>query len=176
MEVLQVTSELELMLDLYRQVKPKRVLEIGSWDGGTLKEWLTQHKPDVVVAVDLEHRNREAYEGWRHPDTILYLYDGQSQEASQIAAMGSHAPYDWVFIDGDHGHDAVAEDVANCLPLVRPGGMMLLHDIVEAVGYEKTGPRRVFESLRGTHELTEIETEPNDYPPDSAHGIGVVQL
>lgn len=52
MEVLQIQSELAQVLELYRDRRPKRVLEIGTWQGGTLREWMSGD-PDLVVSVDL---------------------------------------------------------------------------------------------------------------------------
>ena len=175
MEVLQIPSELARMLDLYRERKPKRVLEIGVWDGGTLKEWLTQTTPEVVVAVDLDHKNRQAYLEWRHENTSLYWYAGISQEPEQIKSIEAHAPYDWVFIDGDHGAWGVGIDVQTCLPLVSDGGLMLLHDIDGGTHYEGDyAPRLEFERLAGLGYETWEYVDPEGVP--WAHGIGVVQL
>lgn len=176
MEVLQVVSELEPMVALYRKRKPLKVLEIGCWDGGTLRVWLKYAKPGAtIVAVDLEHRNSDAYEGWRKPHTELHAYTGPSQAAEQVEAIRSHAPYDWVFIDGDHGDYGVRTDVATCLHLVRLGGLMLLHDIEAPAGYGSVyPPGQVLEELAAQHYPTWTYVDPK--PEPWAHGIGVVQL
>ncbi len=175
MEVLQVQSELDQMVELYAKVKPKRVLEIGCWDGGTLKEWMTAHTPDVLVAVDFDHRNRDQYPEWLHPDTNFHCYAGDSQSDPVIESMRSHAPYDWVFIDGDHGDAAVAADVQTCLPLVRKGGLLLMHDVRAGSDYgDDYGPRKVLRNLANQGFLTWEWVDPA--PSLSAHGIGVVQL
>lgn len=36
--------------------------------------------------------------------------------------------FDLVFIDGDHSEDAVLRDIQSVLPLLRPGGLVVLHD------------------------------------------------
>ncbi len=176
MELLQVPSELEQMMVLYRNVKPERVLEIGCWDGGTLKEWMTASPPHVLVAVDLEHRNHGAYEDWLHPDTSFYWYADDSKSERAVKMMQSHAPYDWVFIDGDHGDEGVAADVRNCLPLVREGGLMLLHDVQAGTdfGGGDYGPRKELHKLaaEGYETWEWVDPEPMGW----AHGIGVVQL
>jgi predicted O-methyltransferase YrrM len=174
-ELLQVASELEPMMELYRERKPSRVLEIGCWDGGTLKEWLTQHTPDIVVAVDLDHRNRDAYPEWTHRDTQLVVGVGQSQGTPMIELMRRNAPYDWVFIDGDHGDWGVMTDVDTCRPLVRAGGLMLLHDIQAGSDYAAGDypPRKVLQRMSVDHETWEY-VEAGSHP--WAHGIGVVQL
>ena len=52
-ELLQVACEIEPVLEVYKRKQPRRVLEIGCWDGGTLKLWLQEASPEVLVAVDL---------------------------------------------------------------------------------------------------------------------------
>jgi MMP 1-O-methyltransferase len=48
---------------------------------------------------------------------------------------------DLLFIDGAHAYDAVARDVADWAPLVKPGGMIALHDV--RAGGRHAGPWRV---------------------------------
>jgi predicted O-methyltransferase YrrM len=175
MEVLQIPEELQQMVALYRKAKPKRVLEIGCWDGGTLQVWLEKGNPTDVVAVDLEHRNADAYEEWRKPGTKLHLFTAASQDPVAIKAIQSFAPYDWVFIDGDHGESAVRQDVRTCQPLVRKGGLLVFHDISQAAGEEITGPRVLLEELRAAgFQIQEFIEQPGRWR--WAHGIGVVQM
>lgn len=174
METLQVASELESMLELYREQRPARLLEIGCWDGGTLKVWLENAAPNAtIVAVDLEHRNAAAYEEWRRPDTTLHLYTGSSQDRVQIEAMQTHSPYDWVFVDGDHGDYGVRTDVDTCLPLVASGGLLLLHDITPPEGMDSYPPGDVLAELGQTYSTW---TYQDLAPAPWARGIGVVQL
>jgi len=51
--VLQNQSELAELIALYRDRKPKRTLEVGTYHGGTLYHWL-RHAPRgaTVVSVD----------------------------------------------------------------------------------------------------------------------------
>jgi predicted O-methyltransferase YrrM len=175
MEVLQIPSELERMLALHAEAKPRRLLEIGCWDGGTLREWL-RHAPGraTVVAVDPNHLNHSAYDEWRKPSTRLVVGYGLSQSESMVDLIREHAPYDWVFIDGDHGYGAVRHDVDVCLPLVSPGGLLLLHDITPAEGETVTGPSAVLDELEAAgHPVERIEA--GGRLPWSA-GIGVVRL
>ena len=59
----QVTAELDRAVTLYRRKRPQRVLEIGVWYGGTLRNWLDHAVNDAtVVAVDIAHVNPAAYE------------------------------------------------------------------------------------------------------------------
>ncbi len=174
MEVLQVPSELDRACALYRERKPKRVLEIGCWDGGTLREWLTATPPPkLVVAVSLEHRQPEAYPAWTRKGTELVVGTGDSTNEDMITLIQQHAPYDWAFIDGEHHYDYVHHDVDVVLPLMRKGGVLLLHDVTPDKFGEVTGPLRVLEELRAAGYTCEVyDTEPLAW----SAGIGVVYV
>lgn len=175
MEVLQIASEFAPVADLYTERRPGRVLEIGCWDGGTLKVWLDGCADEaVVVAVDPEHRNPGAYEEWRRERTKLVVVNARSQDPEAVAVIRTHAPYEWVMIDGDHAEEAVRADVELCLPLMQQHGVMLLHDIEPPAGNHSTGPRTVFEGLRERGFSCEEFVEHNRDP--WSHGIGLVHL
>ncbi|MBK8095716.1 MAG: class I SAM-dependent methyltransferase [Planctomycetes bacterium] len=53
-------------------------------------------------------------------------------------------PIDLLFLDGDHAYDAVARDVRDWAPKVRPGGFLAMHDVQHPV---QDGPRRVVAEL-----------------------------
>lgn len=173
MEVLQVPAELDAMVKLYKERKPKRVLEIGCWDGGTLREWLTQGSPEFVLAIDLEHRNAEAYADWVGEETELRTVVGDSSEERQVREMLCSAPFDWVFIDGDHTDAGVRADVTNTLKLISPGGLMLLHDITPPAGTSTVPPRVVWQELARDYKAWAYEF---DEPAPWTRGIGVVEL
>lgn len=62
------------------------------------------------------------------------------QGLSHDRAADWRGPIDLLFLDGDHGYDAVARDVGDWLPHVRPGGWLAMHDVVHPV---HDGPRRI---------------------------------
>src|SRR3954471_3636820 len=78
-EVLQVETEFAQLRALYEKTSPAGVLEIGTYQGGTLREWLTHGDPLGVVAVDIDHVNPGLYEGWRQPHTFLQVVTGDSR-------------------------------------------------------------------------------------------------
>lgn len=167
----QVQAELDQMRDLYVERAPKKVLEIGVYYGGTLREWLTHAASNgTVVAVDPDHKNPELYEGWTRELTRLVVAHGRTSEVTDLIKF--HAPYDWVFIDGDHSEAGVRFDISFTLPLVRKGGLMLIHDILP----DHIPPRVCFEELAENHETWTIVAEPDDdYPDNCGHGIGIIQ-
>lgn len=176
MELLQVEAEFSQLLELYRKAKPRRVLEIGSWDGGTLKEWLAG-EPTVAVAVDLEHRQEpKVYEQWRKPGTTLHRVTGSSQDAKVKDLVRYLGPYDWLFVDGDHTEPGVRNDVDLARSCAADGAIMVLHDIERGVGNEgDPAPRNVFEELQAEG-LKTVEFVERPYAGHWAHGIGVVWL
>lgn len=175
MDVLQIPSELERAVALYAKIKPKRVLEIGCWDGGTLKEWLVaKPAPRLVVAVSLEHRQPDMYQEWKQPGTELVVGTGDSLSPEMVALMQKHAPYDWAFIDGEHSYPYVSHDAAVVLPLMRPGGAMLLHDVTPGAEEVSYGPRHVFNELVDAGYRTEVFDVPERYRWSA--GIGVVYI
>lgn len=175
-ETLQVESELEEMLALYRERAPVHALEIGVWQGGTLRRWLADAAPSAtVVAVDPKHPNADVYDEWRREggaDVAIAIW-GLSEDKEVARTVEFYGPYDWVFIDGDHSLEAVRHDVQTYSPMIRQGGCLLLHDIVPPDGEKSYPPGEVFAALKGKH-LTRaiVSSEPSDV----SHGIGVVFL
>jgi SAM-dependent methyltransferase len=60
----------------------------------------------------------------------MTYFDGVTQEPTPIG------PVDVVFIDGAHDYDSVKRDIQNCLPLLKPGGLLCGHDMNE-LGVQK---------------------------------------
>lgn len=179
---LQVPAELEELRALYVKRAPRRVLEIGVWYGGTLRVWLEHAAEDpVVVAVDKHHPASEQYEQWAEIGRArLVTVTGDSRSHHVLKQVGEFAPYDWVFIDGDHSLRAVRADVANTLPLVASGGLLLLHDTRHPDGGWYP-PGVVWRELGATHRTWEIREEGLHAHPGGERasrwgGIGVVEV
>lgn len=172
MEVLQVSEELEWMTGLFRSLQPKRVLEIGVYQGGTLRAWMENAPADAhFVAVDIDIRNCVEWTHWLHGLQTLRPVKGSSQDLHVRRVIAANSPYDWVFIDGDHHLEAVAADVELVLPLIRPGGVLALHDIAN-LGHE--GPAEVLADL-ATEGYDTVQFVA-DSEVDDPHGVGVVYL
>lgn len=174
METLQVPYELDEMRWLYIDRRPKRVLEIGCWDGGTIREWLTHGVDDLfLAAVDLEHRNSDAYDEWRKPGQKIVLHTGSSFEDPAKQFIADNGPYDWALIDGDHGDFGVRNDWNAVRPHMAEGGLVLLHDITPPHGNWSYPPGVLLEELSKTYETWKYQ---DLTPAPWARGIGVVQL
>jgi len=173
-EVLQVESEFSQLRALYEKAQPAGVLEIGTYQGGTLREWLTLGDPLRVVAVDVNHVNPHQYEDWRQPHTFLHVVTGDSRDPDVKAQIEEFAPYDWAFIDGEHHALGVVPDAAMVLPLMRSGGHLVFHDIIGDLACPVYAPGLVVDELeeKGYEVVRFVEGGVGE----SAHGIGVVKI
>ena len=119
------------LLDLYRKKEPIRVLEIGTYYGGTLYNWITHAPTDaIVVNVDLSHPSKHLYPKWSYGRVFHEAIEGDSRDPEVIARVAKHAPYQWVYIDGDHSYEGVKADWDNYMPMVNKGGIIAFHDIL----------------------------------------------
>ena len=126
----QDQQEFTQLLELYRERQPRRVLEIGTWHGGTLYHWLTNASPGgVVVAVDDHHTNAGMYHAWQPPDVELVTIQGDSHNPDTIDQAAQHGPYDWIFIDAGHTYHDVTADWHNYHPMAAPDAIIAFHDI-----------------------------------------------
>jgi cephalosporin hydroxylase len=133
--IAQVPEEVQKFHAFLRDRSPLVVCEIGTYSGGHLY-MLSRSLPTVrtLIGVDLHVRNKSFLRQLAPPGMDIYLLDGDSgspavRDAVQRAAGGQ--PIDVLFIDGDHRYDGVRSDFVNYRALVREGGVIAFHDIVD---------------------------------------------
>ena len=86
--------------------------------------WTIEHDAATVAAYPRRWLER--------PHFIV----GDSHSAATLESAVEHAPYDFVFLDGDHRLPGVRHDFHDYRQLVRPGGIIALHDALKRPGYE----------------------------------------
>jgi predicted O-methyltransferase YrrM len=132
--IFQWEAEFAPLLEMYRERKPKRVLEIGTYHGGTLYHWLKNATPGAkVVTVDsylVGIDNRKFYAGWTPGGVELDVIEGDSADRQIIREVAESAPFDWVFIDAGHYYKEVAADWHNYHRMCQKGGVVIFHDIL----------------------------------------------
>ncbi len=131
--IFQHRWEFERLLDLYKERKPKRVLEVGTYHGGTLYHWLTNAAPNATIvtldsyAVGVD--NRALYPEWVRDDVNLHVLSADSHASETALEVGRFGPFDWIFIDAGHYYGEVLRDWELYAPMAAPGGIVSLHDI-----------------------------------------------
>lgn len=131
--IFQREWEFRELLNLYGERRPRRVLEIGTFHGGTLYHWLRNApKGAHVVSVDSYTAgidNRHLYDDWRPEGVQLHVICGDSRDRTIINQVRELGPFDWIFIDADHIEASVQADWDNYRPMAAPQAIVALHDI-----------------------------------------------
>jgi cephalosporin hydroxylase len=170
--IAQNLEEFERLLELYRERAPRRVLELGTWLGGTLYHWLTDAPAGaLVVSIDAEHTtfNARRFAPWIPESVRLTLIRGRSTDPDTVAQARQLAPFEWIFIDADHHAEQVRADWLVYQQLAAPGAVVAFHDITETDDPTvEVAP--LWRELRAEFETSEFCCEPGRW------GIGAVYL
>lgn len=174
-EIFQWQPEFETALELYRRLAPARVLEIGTYHGGTLYHWLQNAQPGTTIvsldsyAVGVD--NRALYPEWVPDGVELLVIAGDSRDQEIVERIRGCAPFDWVFIDAGHYLAEVTSDWQNYGPMAAEGGAVLFHDILPPTrNHPEIEVAQLWAEIRQTHRTLDIIHDCNaDWG-----GIGVV--
>jgi SAM-dependent methyltransferase len=131
--ILQIADEIVPFLEYVARIQPKVVGEIGVKFGGNT--FLFERAlPDLqrLVGIDL-HLQNVGKARYLAPDGLrLRFLEGSSYSQPMIDRVRkwlNHDRFDFLFIDGDHTYDGVVNDFISYYDMVRPGGLIALHDI-----------------------------------------------
>jgi predicted O-methyltransferase YrrM len=175
--ILQHEQEFAQLLDVYRELEPRRVLEVGTFHGGTLYHWLT-NAPEGATVVTVDNYaagvdNRHLYGGWTPEGVSLQVIAGKSAAESTVAQAKAWAPYDFIFIDAGHYYTEVKADWEAYLPLAQMRAVIALHDILTHPAHPEIEVGRLWAEIKAEG----YETEEFVADPDADWGgIGVVRL
>ncbi len=124
--------EFEKVLKLYKRLNPRTVLEIGTAEGGSLYQFMKHSLPGgLFVSVDNNFCINQWQEWTERFNHRFCFVRGDSTAPDTIDRVKSIIPgVDFLFIDGHHSYESVKPDFWNYGPLVRSGGLIVLHDIV----------------------------------------------
>lgn len=140
---IQRPKEILQLLNLLASENPRRLLEIGCAGGGTL--FLLARvaaRNALLIGIDLPSKAGQGVSGARArlyeeafpvPPQRIRIIRANSQcesSASRVRRTLEDQPLDVLFIDGDHRYEGVRRDFELYSPLVRPGGLVALHDIL----------------------------------------------
>lgn len=197
----QKKFELLALQELLKNEKIARVVEIGTWMGGTAILWaamVSRHEGGRVYCCDLSFFYGTFYAAYNGKTYDKLMYKGTEFEKYITEFMGdTHDPayiarvhnevglgtIDFMFIDGDHTYEGVKADFYNFSPLVKPGGYVAFHDILKTDDHISRGCRveEFWTEIKNKHEYWEF-IDNNSYPcfhesmPAHCMGIGVLRV
>src|SRR5262245_50050564 len=140
--LVQQPREAMELVSLLAPNRPSCVLEIGTAYGGSLLLWARIASADaLIVSVDLPQWELDdpaddavcrRIHGVGSPGQRVRLVRGNSHDSrthDRTSQLLEGRLVDFLFIDGDHTYAGVAQDFADYVRFVKPGGIVALHDI-----------------------------------------------
>jgi len=156
-------DHLSFAYDLVAAIRPKLVVELGVYNGlsfFTFCQSMIEHDIDgVAYGVDCwegdEHTDAyddsiyedvadHAREYYRGSTYLLRMFFNEALQHFQEDSV------ELLHIDGLHTYEAVKEDFTNWYPKVKPGGIVLFHDVMAKI--KDFGAWRFFEELEQEHD------------------------
>lgn len=119
--------------------KPLKMLEVGSWEGGSSLYLLTAFPQAHLTCVDTwqgadEHKGSALVKSTEsHFDSNLAEVSSRLTKfkGTSYQFFGSHPAterFDVIYIDGSHHGDDVMNDALKALQLLKPGGLLIFDD------------------------------------------------
>lgn len=172
---LQDRDEMRRLWELLEREPPRVVLEIGTKFGGSLFLLARVSAPDaLLVGLDLPSAYHPSlahvYRAFAGPGQRIRIVRGDSHDPAaleQVRRMLDGRPLDLLHVDGDHSLEGVRLDFELYAPLVRPGGLVALHDIEGREGVPEFWRRLRQERPDSTTEILS---------PGSRIGFGLVRV
>lgn len=134
-------------------------VELGVWEGDHAEELFRSVKPKELHLIDYwrlsPEKPGEGLDNWKH---VKARFDSRIAEGLVSLHEGSFADvlkrfpdrfFDWGYVDGYHGYEAVSRDIADLLPKIKIGGVLCGHDFDINPSDWRTGvPRAVIEAVQ----------------------------
>ena len=121
-------------LQFYRALqnrKPKNILEIGMFEGGSLVLFDKLYSPEKLVGVDIRRDPIEPLEKYReNRDHIVPLYGLSQDDPKLLGILKEEFPegIDLIVDDASHQYDLTRATFHLCFPLLKPGGLYIIED------------------------------------------------
>ena len=177
----QLEAEFCELLKMFEELSLERALEIGVFVGGSLYQWIKRMKKGMVVALDAPGRSwgmphSDSQEEWLNWGKIygirVFPVLADSHDPYTVSIVHNFAPFDFMFIDGDHSYEGVRADWINYRHMIRKGGIMAFHDILPDPSDQGIEVWRLWQEIAGTgkYETRELLS----YEGQQVKGIGVI--
>ena len=183
---MHLRSELMVLGGILEERRPVRVLEFGTGKGGAL--FMLTHlagRRSTVVSVDLPE-SKFGKSGYSPERQWCYERFRKRGQKLQLIRANSHLPWmpnrvkksfgdqeiDFLLLDGDHRYAGVKEDFETYGPMVRKGGLIAFHDIVDGNPEVVGGMPKFWREIKSQSRFSEIIENPNQ----SGSGIGLLYV
>lgn len=175
---LQIPSEINALAAAVESINPKVILEIGTASAGTLLLW-SRLASKKVITCDLRDMRPMAPLFTQLPppgstcEVVLLSGNSHAPEfRAQVERELNGEKVDFLFIDGDHTESGVTADFNDYRHLVRSGGLIAFHDIVESQPLPTNQVGRLWNTLKSAYPAREFINDPNQ----CGFGIGIIQI
>jgi len=119
------------MISKVAPLKPKKILEIGVCNGGSLRFW-AEIASEKTVGVDI-NPGIGNYIPWDWKNnakvTLILGKDSTLADTAEYVKQVIGDGIDFLYIDGDHQYESVKADYELYSKLVRQGGIVGFHDL-----------------------------------------------
>jgi predicted O-methyltransferase YrrM len=125
---------------LARHYRPEYIVEVGTFAGGTAVGFanaINENGRGKLICVDQDSYSNGTFPqvvkrnlvrvGF--PESKLQLCCGDSKQWLPKLAETMKKKAGIVLVDGDHTYEGALADLTNAVPLVKPGGFILVHDV-----------------------------------------------
>lgn len=112
---------------LRRLPRGGRVCELGTLRGDFARAILDIVAPEELHLVDVHF-------GACRPDVLADpRVRRHEMMTTDFLALPEAGIFDWIYVDADHGYDAVVRDIAAAKGRVKPGGLLVFNDFARIV-------------------------------------------
>ena len=175
---IQQRSEILSLANAVSDLKPKNILEIGTARAGTLFIW-SNLATSKVISCDLDDASfrRSVYEAFPPPSSnckVTHLSgDSHTKEfLKKVEEQLCGEKVDFLFIDGDHTEVGVEADYNDYHHLVRSGGIIAFHDIIEKQAIPSNQVYHFWKRLKKNAVTEEFVNDSEQ----TGFGIGIVRV
>ena len=156
----QIPYEIKTLLKEVKKNGASVILDIGTFDGGTLYLWTRFLEGQKIITIDLPFPYGYPSEKTKlfrlfDPDKELHFMYGCSfsnETVNKVSKILKGDKIDFLFIDGDHSYEGARKDFEQYKPLMRDGGIIALHDIVS----DRYGVSKLWNEIRHKYVSKEI--------------------
>ena len=179
----QIAEEIQSLLLIIQKLKVNTMLEIGTWNGGTLFLFARMANSNAKI-ISLDMPGGEfggGYEKFKIPfftnfaqeNQKIYLIRASSHLASSLLKVKNtleDRKLDFLFIDGDHSYNGVKKDFEMYSPLVRKDSLIAFHDILKNPIETRCEVYSFWNEIKETYNYQELVNDPRQ----NWGGIGLI--